>query len=257
VPRPAATVMVVRDAGDPPSCLEVCLLERGGGAFGRGLYVFPGGQVDPGDADGALAGGWVDADDRWASRLLGLDAGGLAFFVAAAREVLEEVGVFLGRSRLGSAADAASIASLRAALRRRESSLAEALAAQGLVLELRRLRYVSHWVTPVGMPRRFDTRFFVAPLPAGQDPSPDEAEVLAVRFEAPARALDRYRRGELPMIVPTVAHLELLASFASVGSLLAELDAALAVPAGPSMVAHGNGRRVRLARDGAGEESVW
>ncbi len=92
---PAATVMLVRDGADG---LEVFMLRRAlGASFAGGVYVFPGGRVDAADHAAELEAICDDLDDRQASARLGLDRGGLAYWVAAIRECFEEAGVLLAR----------------------------------------------------------------------------------------------------------------------------------------------------------------
>jgi hypothetical protein len=86
---------------------------------------------------------------------------------------------------------------------------------EGLLLDLRGLEYVAHWVTPVGPPRRFDTRFFVALAPQGQTATHDAGETVADQWVRPKDALDAHARGELDMIFPTIRNLEAIAGFAS------------------------------------------
>ena len=90
-------------------------------------------------------------------------------------------------------------------------SLAEVCRREGLRLAVDSIRYVSHWITPVGEKRRFDTRFFVAVAPPSQDPLHDDKETIASLWVTPSDALARAKRGELAMIPPTIANLEFLA----------------------------------------------
>lgn len=215
--RPASTVMLVRDA---PSDIEVFMLQRTTqAAFASGMYVFPGGRVD--DADGAaelddLCDGLSDAE---ASDLLRIPRGGLAYWVAAIRECFEEAGVLLARDERGnfvSLSDEQSQA--RFAVARHEVhdgalSLAQLCRRENLRLAVDAIRYVSHWITPVGEKRRFDTRFFVAVAPHSQEPLHDDKETIASLWVAPTQALTMARRGELAMIPPTIANLEFLAPY--------------------------------------------
>jgi 8-oxo-dGTP pyrophosphatase MutT (NUDIX family) len=215
--RPASTVMLVRDA---PSDIEVFMLQRTTqAAFASGMYVFPGGRVD--DADGAaelddLCDGLSDAE---ASDLLRIPRGGLAYWVAAIRECFEEAGVLLARDERGnfvSLSDEQSQA--RFAVARHEVhdgalSLAQLCRRENLRLAVDAIRYVSHWITPVGEKRRFDTRFFVAVAPHSQEPLHDDKETIASLWVAPRQALTMARRGELAMIPPTIANLEFLAPY--------------------------------------------
>jgi hypothetical protein len=91
----------------------------------------------------------------------------------------------------------------------------EMMEREGLLLDLRGLEYVAHWVTPVGPPRRFDTRFFVALAPPGQVATHDAGETVADQWIRPVDALDAHARGELEMIFPTIRNLEAIAHLSS------------------------------------------
>ena len=224
-PRPAATVMLVRetDAG-----VEVFLMERSmAGVFG-GLHVFPGGKVDEADHAAqweAIGNGPPDAE---ASRVLGVDAGGLGYWVACIRECFEEAGVLLatgadgGLLELRDAVVRERFTRWRARVNAREHGSFEAMCAdEGLTLATDRLAYVSHWITPVDQSARYNTRFFVARAPAHQEALHDGHEAVHSAWLRPDDALARFGRGELNLISPTVKNLESIAGFADSESLLA------------------------------------
>ena len=218
VPREAATVVVVRQAG---AGLEVLLMQRAErGDHNSGAWVFPGGLVDPGDrAAGAWAGGMTD---ERASALLGLERGGLAFFVAAIRECFEESGILFAQDTHGTFAalegDAgAQLAALRRGLENGACDLAEVCRRFSLRLVPEQLHYIGHWLTPAGRAKRFDTRFFLAIAPASQTAMHDASETLDHVWIAPREALSPGNARRL--MTPTRAMLELLAPFASVQAL--------------------------------------
>jgi 8-oxo-dGTP pyrophosphatase MutT (NUDIX family) len=91
----------------------------------------------------------------------------------------------------------------------------------GITLESRALTFFSHWITPVGIPRRFDTYFFVAPAPPGAIGVADSVETHDARWLTPRQALEAYRRGAMHMFFPTIKHLERLAAFDRIDALLA------------------------------------
>ena len=183
--RPAATVLVLRPGSAGP---EVLLLKRSGRAgFFPDAWVFPGGRVDPADGDvetrGAVAG--LEEEPQWA--------------VAALRETFEEAGIWLGDGALG--------ADLRAALNRREASLA---GAAGVVADLSRVRWLTWWVTPPEEPKRYDTRFFVVEVTRDEvaHATPCAIETVESRWMRPSRAVAAQRAGALFMAPPTVRVLE-------------------------------------------------
>ncbi|MET0966475.1 MAG: NUDIX hydrolase, partial [Nakamurella sp.] len=165
--RPAATVMLVRDA---PAGLEVFVLRRVAAmAFAPGMTVFPGGAVDPADHDPALD--WSGPDIAWWAEHLQQEAGlAKALVVAAVRELFEETGVLLAGP--GESAGPAVVPSLddavRLALIDHRITLASALAQAGLRLRADLLRPWANWITPPGRTKRYDTFFFAAALPPGQ-----------------------------------------------------------------------------------------
>lgn len=222
--------------------------------FVGGAYVFPGGAVDPEDATASVAAR-CDLDDAVASRRLGLDRGGLAYHVACARELFEEAGLLFARRRDGrplAAADSGGdeLVERRRALNAHEVGFGEVLELEDLVLQLSDLRYFAHWITPVGPPRRYDTRFFVAPAPEGQVPVHDDVELVAHTWVTPAEALERHARGEMQLILPTIKNLEAVGRCASVAALLAAAEAATSVPAiQPRIVRDGDGIRILLPGD--------
>jgi 8-oxo-dGTP pyrophosphatase MutT (NUDIX family) len=226
--QPAATVMLVRDAGGGRGgSLEVLMLRRHPQAvFAPDAWVFPGGRVDEGDETTPIGAGPSDAG---ASAALGIPSGGLAFWVAAARECFEEAGILLARhADTGAWLDTTNEWSAhRLARYRREvhagvTTLGAVLESEGLELDLSGVHYVSHWITPPhrGTARRFDTRFFVAEVPPNQAVSHDEAETVESIWATPSDALTRGAAGEITLLIPTIANLEALAPFSSVAEIV-------------------------------------
>ena len=161
--RAAATVVVVRDG---PVGIEVLLLRRAErGDHNSGAWVFPGGLVDAADRAALPFCRGVEAAD--ADARLGVTAHALDYWVAAVRECFEEAGLLFARDREGralapDAARDARLPSWRGPLQRGEQALAALCHEEGLTLAVDELVYFSHWVTPVGRPKRFDTRFFLS-----------------------------------------------------------------------------------------------
>lgn len=226
--RPAATVMLVRDVDRSPSGIEVFVLQRNvGSAFAGGFYVFPGGVVDAADGAGELEAICDGPTDAACSALLGVRAGGLAYWVAAVRECFEESGILLAHPRNGGSLAVPDVE--RRAVHDGDLSMIELCARHDLVLDVSPLRYVAHWVTPEEeRPRRFDTRFFLAAVPEAQAAGGrhDDLETVSSRWVRPAEALEQATAGELMLLPPTIARLEALARSRSVGEALAAADAA-------------------------------
>jgi 8-oxo-dGTP pyrophosphatase MutT (NUDIX family) len=215
-------VVIVRDAAE----LEVFVLRRTAtAAFAGGMYVFPGGKVDEADGGPDIEPYCDGLDDAQASTALGLQRGGLAYWVAAVRECFEEAGILLAR-RIDGAPLAPADADRRA-VHAGTLTMVELCRRDGLVLDLSALRYVAHWVTPVGDgARRFDTRFFLAVAPADQEGVHDDSETVHSMWIRPVDALAQAERRELGMLPPTVANLRAIAGCATTADALAQADAA-------------------------------
>ncbi|MBC7780675.1 MAG: MBL fold metallo-hydrolase [Proteobacteria bacterium] len=225
VPRPAATLVLLRDADHGP---EVLLLQRSPHLdFMAGAFVFPGGGVDDTDRAADIGARCVGLDDTRASAVLGLEQGGLAYFVAAIRETFEEAGLLLGYEPAGHlldlqpAAEEKRFAEHRRVVHGRGRTLAEVCAAESLQLATDRIAYLSHWITPVSEKKRYDTRFFVAAVPENQASLHDDIESVSQVWIRPADALALQARGELLLRFPTLKTLETLAPFASTAEALA------------------------------------
>ncbi len=226
VPRPAATVSIVRDAAPD---LEVLMMQRTLSAgFMPGAYVFPGGAIDPEDSDPELYACCSGLDDAAASRALGVERDGLAYWVGAIRECFEEAGLLLcyrnaEMVRFDHPEIEARFVEHRAALNAGKLGFAEFCRAEGLRLAADRLTYFSHWITPVGAPRRYDTRFFAAVAPSKQQPLHDAQELIDMVWVRPADALERDRAGTLSLRTPTIATLRQFDGSADCAALLAAL----------------------------------
>ncbi|NNH72506.1 NUDIX hydrolase [Nocardia uniformis] len=211
--------MLVRDGVNGP---EIFLQRRVNAmAFAAGMTVFPGGGVDPSDASVELD--WAGPEPAWWGERFGIDAPrAQALVCAAVRETFEECGVLLaGPTADTVVCETAVYAEARGQLERRELSFAEFLTREKLVLRADLLRPWANWVTPVVETRRYDTRFFVAVLPAGQlaDGATSEAEI--VTWSTPAEAIERWKSGLDVLLPPTWSQLVALAEFGSTADILA------------------------------------
>jgi len=215
-PLPAATVTLVRDA---PRGLEVLMTQRSFSlAFMPGVHVFPGGALDASDDFPALQARCVGLDDAAASRTLGLERGGLAYWIAAIREAFEEAGILLAYDARG------EFVTLQPD--KGHGDFAALVQGEGLRLAVDRLRYFGHWITPVGSPRRYDTRFFLAIAPGNQDVRHDNREAIAHAWVRPMEALELCARETINLRLPTIKTLERFAACATAAELLAEIESA-------------------------------
>lgn len=207
-PRRAATVMLLRDAAEG---VEVFMMRRVSTmAFAPSMWVFPGGGVD--DRDSHVLPHWAGPSPaEWAQRLGEPEDVATALVVAAAREVFEESGVLLagrGDDALVTPDEHPERAADRAALLAREVSFAELLAQRGMTLRTDLLQAQDHWITPEFEPRRYDTWFFAALMPADQHADDDTTESDVSRWVRPAQLLADLRAGDAVMLPPTELQLE-------------------------------------------------
>ena len=228
-PRQAATVVLLRRA--EPKGFEVFLTRRPEGMpFLGGMYCFPGGAVTKEDAAARAIERCRGFTAEQARRIAGARFSprqALGFWIAAIRELFEEVGVLLAVNSAGAGVDSSSAVRLAAkhqALLAKSLSFAQLLDSEDLYCDLASLAYLSHWQTPAQTPLRFDTRFFVAALPQNQKPLETSQEVTHSVWLTPDLAMQRYTRGDLPMIFPTFASLRTLADFETLESVMNEFS---------------------------------
>lgn len=217
--RDAATVLVVRDSA---AGVEVFLQRRSAGmASSAGRFVFPGGLVDGSDRVGDVP--WAGpAPGEWGAALGCPADEAQALVCAAVRETFEECGILLaGRSADTVVADTEAWRADRLALAAHELSFGEFLRRRSLVVRSDLLRGVSRWITPEWVPRRYDTRFFLARLPAGQRPAEPGGESDATMWAPVDHVVADHDDGLLPLMLPTASVLRLIAGTATAEEALA------------------------------------
>jgi 8-oxo-dGTP pyrophosphatase MutT (NUDIX family) len=247
VPRPASTVVLLRDSA---LGLQVYVLRRRTTmAFAPGMYAFPGGSVDARDA--ATSVRWAGPPpEAWAARLGLADAAAArASVCAAARELFEETGVLLagpGPTEVVADTTGDDYEEDRRALLGRVVSFADLLRRRDLVLRSDLLEAAAHWVTPEAEERRFDTRFYLAALPAGQRTRDVSGEADRVAWMRPIDAEAAVHAGEMRMLPPTAAMLAALVPFASVAAALAAARTWTLTPVCPAVEFDGDTPRWKL-----------
>jgi glyoxylase-like metal-dependent hydrolase (beta-lactamase superfamily II)/8-oxo-dGTP pyrophosphatase MutT (NUDIX family) len=225
-PRAASTVMLVRDGEDGP---EVLLTVRARGmSFMEGAVVFPGGALARADADPR----WEEASARGRSDAAAAlneadQTRALAFFIAGLREAFEEVGFVIGDGPLERLPRdrAAPIGFLEHCLR------------LDIVLATNELAPAGRWVTPPGASARFDTQFFIARVPDGWEPRPNEREIAACLWTTPGKALEELGAGRYVMAPPTISALQRLEGHPDVRSMTESITAGAGVTPGGVMAA--------------------
>lgn len=257
-PRPAATVVLARDADEG---LEVLLVQRTrSSGFVPGAWVFPGGRVDASDADEALVGrtDGLTADEAQVRMEMGANAEppALAYFLAAVREAFEETGLLVGVMVDGapaqSSADNERMDEARNLLLEEAVSFSDVLSATGCRIAADRVEYIAHWITPLVEPRRYDTRFFLAGVPPDSEPVIDEREMIDARWLTPAAALLENGGGGLPMVFPTIKTLEQLEPFSTVAAAIADFGHRRVPTVLPRLVRTETGVAIRLPEDEEG-----
>jgi len=230
IAQPASTVILVREN----SGLEVYMTKRNSNlGFLGGFYVFPGGRRDEADfneetlsrmraKDLETKASAIEGNERKEERL--------GYYAGAIREVFEEIGVLIVCDKEGKRVEINSglkneLERMRLLLHKRKISFTEVLKRFGFHYDLDRLIWFAHWITPKTSPKRFDTQFFIGKIPPEQEPMAFPEEIEFGLWIKPKQALEKWKKGEMNMIPPTIASLDRLTKFSS----LEELSQALAL----------------------------
>ncbi|MBV9541347.1 MAG: NUDIX hydrolase [Alphaproteobacteria bacterium] len=242
VPVPAATILLLRDGSEG---LEVFMVKRHHQIdFVAGALVFPGGKLEKGDSEAALAQ-HCDCDPSWSPEMRALGAG-------AIREAFEESGILLARdARTGEFVTAERLEELqhyRSKLDKREAQLADVLEKEKLRLALDQLVHFAHWITPANMPKRFDTHFFLASSPVGHIGSHDGRESVDSVWTSPLGAISDKK---WTVIFPTKLNLVKLGNSKTVEEAMAAAKAGKVLPVLPWIENGPNGQVLKI-RDDAG-----
>ncbi len=248
--RQAATVLLLRDGS---TGLEVHLQRRTKGMpFAGGMTAYIGGGVDPRDADADVT--WVGpSPDDWAATWGCPPTMARQLVCAAVRETFEEAGVLLAGPASGGVVPDVSgedWEAQRQALLRREIALSELLARRGLALRSDLLRPYAHWITPPQETRRYDTKFFAALMPQGQEARDVSGEADEVSWLTAAAALAELAAGTRPMLPPTIHTLTQLRPFPDVAAALAGSPPDPLEPISPTFEHDADGQRWAVLPDG-------
>src|ERR1700721_3017601 len=246
-PRPASTILLVRDNAARKEIEGVMMVRHYEIDFNSGALVFPGGSVDASDKE-------IIARPELYSGGEGLDAARLSFRIAAVRETFEESGILLARpegaSGLVDARRPAEIeAGHRAALCESKTSFPKVLADSGMSLALDELVPYAHWITPEGMPKRFDTWFFLASAPPAQLGAHDGRESTDSIWVSPREALEGGESGRFKLPFPTTRNLIRLGKQPNVEVALDEMKGKPIVTVMPVMTKLNGGRELRIPKE--------
>jgi 8-oxo-dGTP pyrophosphatase MutT (NUDIX family) len=217
--RPAATVMLIDDRPD----LQVFMMERHANTvFAGGMWVFPGGAVDAGDDPAAFQEISIHRSDAEASELMSLDSGGLAYYIAAIREAFEEAGILLALDKeslqpldLSEPVVERRFQQHRDDINDSNRNFIEIVKDEALILDAGEMHYIARWVTPLGPPRRFDARFFIARMPSNQTPIHDDGELVHSEWMSPREILRQAEAEKMVLMSPTLRMIKNLALFDS------------------------------------------
>jgi 8-oxo-dGTP pyrophosphatase MutT (NUDIX family) len=243
-PRPASTILLLRDNAASRE-IEVFMMVRHYEIdFNSGALVFPGGSVDTGDNE-------MIARPELYSGAEGLDAADLSFRIAAIRETFEESGILLARPRgsnaLVDARRAQQIeAAHRTALCEGKTTFLRVLADHGMLLALDLLVPYARWITPEGMPKRFDTWFFLAAAPPEQAGAHDGKESTDSIWVSPREALAGGESGRFKLPFPTTRNLIRLGKQPGVKAALEDSRGKPIVTVMPIMTKLNGGRQLRI-----------
>jgi 8-oxo-dGTP pyrophosphatase MutT (NUDIX family) len=221
-PRSSSAVVLLRDSSQG---LEVFMVRRViQSDFMPDVYVFPGGSVSKDDLAAEQTPHICTELTISASDPAVRTALGSGVRAAAIRELFEEAGVLLAYQGTGvlavNAENVERFAAYRQAFNERKGSLVEMARTEQLVLAIERLNYFAHWITPEGMPKRFETHFFVTTAPAEQQAAHDQLETSEGIWITPTEALARSERNEFPLVFATIHQLRELTTFTSVAEAL-------------------------------------
>ena len=231
--KQAATVILLRPGKSRG--MEVLLTRRPDEmAFLGGMHCFPGGTVQKEDFSSAMLRRCHGLSPAAARKIIGAHFSpqqALGLWVAAIRELFEEIGILLATTADGTVSTmdrqlSRSLTETHSSLLSQRLGFRALLESKNLQCDTTRLAYFSHWRTPSQFKVRFDTRFFLASVPAEHSPLIASPEVAHSLWLTPDRALQRFAQGTLPMIFPTFASLRTLADFDSLESLFAEFTPA-------------------------------
>ena len=258
VPRPASTILLLRDStGADGGCeIEVFMMVRHYEIdFSSGALVFPGGSVDAGDRD------IVGNPDLYVGGE-GLDVAALSFGIAAIRETFEESGILLARPRGSTALIDARCAreieaAHRAALCEGKTTFEKVLAENGLALALDELVPYAHWITPEGMPKRFDTWFFLAAAPPMQAGAHDGKESTEAIWLSPREALAGGESGRFKLPFPTTRNLIKLGRQKTAVAALDDSRGKAIVTVMPVMTKTNGSRQLRIPREAGYDGEVF
>jgi 8-oxo-dGTP pyrophosphatase MutT (NUDIX family) len=254
-PRDASTILLLRDSKALEE-IEVFMMVRHYEIdFNSGALVFPGGSVDKNDKEIIARPELYTDGER-------LDTAALSFRIAAIRETFEESGILLARPRgsqaLVDARHASEIeAAHRADLNEGKITFLDVLTDNDLVLALDELVPYAHWITPEGVPKRFDTWFFLAAAPPDQLGAHDGRESTDSIWVSPREALEGGENGRFKLPFPTTRNLIKLGKQGNVSAALADSRGRDIITVMPVVTRLNGGRQLRIPKEAGYDGEVF
>jgi 8-oxo-dGTP pyrophosphatase MutT (NUDIX family) len=237
-PRPAATILLLRDAPE----FQVLMVKRHHQIdFASGALVFPGGKMHAGDQDPA----WADHCNGWGD----FDGEQRALRIGAIREAYEEAGILLAEGLDGSDFAQVCDPAVRSAVDHGEAAFIDVVRELDVRLRLDALTVFARWITPAMMPKRFDTWFYALRAPADQVAAADGREAVDAEWIAPAEVLRLADAGERTVIFPTRMNVQLLAEASSAADCVAQAEARTLVTVLPQVEKRGEARFLVIPPD--------
>jgi len=232
VPQKATTVILLRER--IPKGFEVFLLKRHERSVSwPGNFVYPGGKIDPNDGRPEIYSFCRGFSLQEVHQILGDTISpeeSLGHWIAGLRELFEEAGVLLAYDEAGNpfllqnTIGREKVLRYRNSLEKKELTLLQIAREENFLFALDQLHYYAHWITPEALPQRFDTRFFLARHPAGQDAIFDHRETTAGRWLTPQKALEGNLKAEVILAPPTLKTLEDLSQFETVDDVFKSMQ---------------------------------
>jgi 8-oxo-dGTP pyrophosphatase MutT (NUDIX family) len=231
IPKKAATVILLRERS--PEGIEVFLLKRHEkSSFFAGNFVYPGGRVDREDGSVEMCAQCrgvspEEAQQQFKGTLSPEES--LAHWVAAIRELFEEAGVLLACDQNGKVSYSKDqtrreeVSHYRELIQNKKVDICQLAREKEFYFALDQLHYYAHWITPEARPERFDTRFFVACHPEGQEATFDQKETTVGVWVTPQKALEENLKANIVLSPPTLKTIEDLSRFKSINDLLRSL----------------------------------
>ncbi|MCX7816694.1 MAG: hypothetical protein N2317_04175 [Syntrophales bacterium] len=252
-PKEAATVILLRKSYQNED-IEVLMVKRHPkSVFVPNCYVFPGGCVEDEDLESEMESLCRNLNRDLAYNLLKnakTKEIALASWIAGIRETFEETGILLAYDKEGNfLADGHYCSNVLKHVREKHNSFRDLLMSNSFLLATDRLVYFAHWITPEGLPHRYDVRFFLVEVSPLLEAEIDGKELTEHTWISPRDALKRYEEGNFSLVLPTIMTLKEISAFRNIEELMRHAQRKI-IPTILTRISHVNGRLVEIMPDG-------